>query len=140
MSFDTEIIVSSLALLVSIFAVPITHHLGRKASKHDFINIKIDELSAVLDKIFDECILIASSGTFDNGKYLYQVGMYVKLKWIVQEISTYDKCNESKRKENLLVVKKIMTDDIFHSQSKNACLNIFIKQSIILKASFERRF
>ncbi|MGN4979435.1 MULTISPECIES: hypothetical protein [unclassified Aeromonas] len=137
---DAELIIAVLALIVSIIAVPITHRLGRQASKHDFINLKIDDLSTSLDRIFDECIDIISNSTFDNSKYLYQVSMYVKLQWIVKEINLYDKNNELQRKECLLSVKKIMTDDIFFSGDKKNCLLSLLNQINKLKSCFERKF
>lgn len=139
-SISMEVVASFVAILISVVTIPISHYIGRHAAKHDFINQKIDELSTLLDQCYADSIRIINSSGFDNNDYLLNVGMHIKIRWIVDDISALDKSHVESRKARLSEIKRILTDDVFHSNQRVASAQKLMKVSLQLRGLFSRRF
>ena len=136
---DSDII-AGLALLSSFISIPITYKLGRHSAKNDFINSKIDEAITILDRIYEHSISVVNAPAFNNEQYMFQLGLFLKLSWLVKEINKHDCKNKEQLILKLRNVKQIMTNDIFFEQQRHNVLNKLIVKSSELKCLFNRKF
>lgn len=141
---STEAVISLLSLIVSIFAVPITYKLGRRSVKYDFINLKIDELSSILDQIYKDSLIVISSnnsGCIDMNMYYAQIGNHVKLSNVVNQLVVHDLTIDSSQvKKYLIEIKKISTGDIFEQKVKSQSLNKLLLLNCKMQREFKHKF
>ncbi|HDR0626813.1 TPA: hypothetical protein ACPDW7_001854 [Pasteurella multocida] len=137
----SELIVSVLALIISIIGIPIGYYLGSRTAKNNECNKEIDALEELTETILRECLNTYSSEKTDTGlmSYHLMVAYHKKLQMKCTNIKDYGSFDDYPR-ELLRKIKQNITDKLFCNDEKASAIATIVILLSSLNDFYKKKF
>ncbi|WP_417507707.1 hypothetical protein [Marinomonas gallaica] len=124
------------SLAITVFGWPIVYVLGLRTNRKVEINKSIDQLDDSIENLRKFAVSLEGKA-FSNADYQTMVAYFNRIKNICTRIEQLDK-SLTKPTETLRELKKIATDEIFHSDNKNSAISKILRVEIVLVNHYKK--
>ncbi|AFU18666.1 MULTISPECIES: hypothetical protein [Actinobacillus] len=139
---ETDNIISSLSLLVSIIGIPIGYYLGGRNIRNSAYNAAIDDLEKLCQKIFDESMQIHKNGDRSESNYHLMIANHKLLQSKCSSIQCLKNNQTGYPRNELREVKQIITGQLFSedSEEQNTAIRNLIYKLTPLIEHYPKKF